>query len=721
MAEYLAPGVYVEETSFRQSTIEGVSTSVAGIVGPAAYGPIRGRPLLVTSIAEFESTFGPPTDLKFGGADAAPNYTALAARAFFDNGGKQLYVARIAHDIAGTGDPAQRAGVASAGGSGPVVFEARFPGSGGNVDVVLRPVRRGSRLSMQRSTADTDVVLLRLANVTKAELVSPAAGLQDAQFPLKRVVALAQHKAATGAAGTPEEYVFVAGQKLSFVDATGAAHTGAATDLAAGVVADDASRAAARKAVFTAPDGSTGAAPLYAVAAGPVLAALTGLPAGKTTYYATGDVANATLTFPKELYPSLGGADLTVPAALAAADVPIGADSAGAAYHETYDVFVQRGRAVLFSAESVALAPDAANSFAQALAENPIRSSLRTGQPVAVRYNAGASAASVWGALDAGFVAGERNPADPAALPRLVIRLAGGTDGAAPSVADYAGEMDDQAGSYGLAALEDIEQVSIVICPAAAADSSTHAAVVVEMLKHSRKLRYRMAVIEAAPGSSLADVQEFRARFSDSLLALYYPWVKAIAANGTDEIVLPPSGFIAGIYADTDVRRGVHKAPANEVIQGATGLELYVNKFQQEVLNPLAINCLRFFPNRGLRVWGSRTLADDPEWKYVNVRRYFLFLEHSIENATSWVVFEPNGERLWANVRATVYDFLYNEWVNGHLLGSKPESAFFVRCDRSTMTQNDLDNGRLVCLVGVAPLRPAEFVIFRVGQKTADS
>lgn len=718
MAEYLAPGVYVEETSFRQSTIEGVSTSVAGIVGPTAFGPIRGRPLLVTSIAEFESTFGDTADLALSGT-AGPNYTALGARSFFDNGGKQLYVSRITRDIAGAGDPAQRAATATAA-AGPLTFEARFPGSGGNVDIVFRPVRRGSRLAMQRSSSDTDVVLLRLANVTKAQLVAPAAALADAQFPLRRVVALAQHKAADGGAGTPEEYTLAAGQKVYFVDATGAAHVGAATDLATAIVADDTSRAAARRAVVTPPDAQTGTAPLYAVSGGPIFSQLTGLPAGSTVY-AAGDPANATLTFPKALYPSLGGADLTVPAAIAAADVPIGADGAGAAYHETYDVFVLRSSTVLFSAESVALAPDAANSFARALAADPVRSSLRTGQPVAARYAAGATAASVWAALDAAFVPSERKPSDPAALPRLVIRLSGGTDGAAPSVADYAGEMDDQAGSYGLAALEDIEQVSIVICPAAAADDASHAGVIVEMLKHCRKLRYRMAVIEAAQGSSIADVQEFRSRFSDSLLALYYPWVKATAANGTDEVLLPPSGFMAGIYADTDVRRGVHKAPANEVIQGATGLELYVNKFQQEVLNPLAINCLRFFPNRGLRVWGSRTLADDPDWKYVNVRRYFLFLEHSIENATNWVVFEPNGERLWANVRATVYDFLYNEWVNGHLLGSKPDSAFFVRCDRSTMTQNDLDNGRLVCLVGVAPLRPAEFVIFRVGQKTADS
>jgi phage tail sheath protein FI len=130
---------------------------------------------------------------------------------------------------------------------------------------------------------------------------------------------------------------------------------------------------------------------------------------------------------------------------------------------------------------------------------------------------------------------------------------------------------------------------------------------------------------------------------------------------------------------------------------------------------------LRYLDGRGNRVWGARTITSDPEWKYVNVRRYFLFLERSIDIGTQWVVFANNGPLLWANVRRTIEDFLFNEFKSGHLLGTKPEEAYFVRCDRTTMTQNDLDNGRLVCLIGVSPLRPAEFVIFRIGQKTMDA
>jgi phage tail sheath protein FI len=184
---------------------------------------------------------------------------------------------------------------------------------------------------------------------------------------------------------------------------------------------------------------------------------------------------------------------------------------------------------------------------------------------------------------------------------------------------------------------------------------------------------------------------------------------------------VPPSGSVCGIYARTDVERGVHKAPANEVVRISAGLEFVLNNAEQEVLNPLGINCLRFFEGRGHRIWGARTATSDTEWKYINIRRYFDFLEGSIEQGTKWAVFEPNGPQLWANMRRTIEDFLLKEWRQGHLSGSKPDHAYIVKCDRSTMTQNDLDHGRLICSIGVAPYRPAEFVIFRIGQKTADS
>jgi len=302
-----------------------------------------------------------------------------------------------------------------------------------------------------------------------------------------------------------------------------------------------------------------------------------------------------------------------------------------------------------------------------------------------------------------------------------VVTLTGGSDGnGAPSTADYQAALDR------LLAIEDI---SIVASPGASNFAAPTPAAVNQMLiGHAEARRsYRIAVLDSPPNLDIAGVRGVKTLLDSKYAALYYPWVRianplaATDPTQSTEIDLPPSGFVCGIYARNDIQRGVHKAPANETVTGAIGLQRDVRFGEQEVLNPLGVNCIRALPNRGIRVWGARTLSSDPEWKYVNVRRYFLYLEASIDRGTQWAVFEPNGERLWANVRTTISDFLYSEWLNGALLGATPKEAFFVRCDRSTMSQNDLDNGRLICLVGVAALKPAEFVIFRIGQKTADS
>ena len=233
-------------------------------------------------------------------------------------------------------------------------------------------------------------------------------------------------------------------------------------------------------------------------------------------------------------------------------------------------------------------------------------------------------------------------------------------------------------------------------------------------------MKYRIAVLDSGDEQSIAQVRAMRARLDSKYAALYYPWVRVLDPVTREEIHLPPSGFIAGIYARNDINRAVYKAPANEVINSALSFEVLLNKSQQDIVNPEGINCLRFFEGRGFLVWGARLISSDPEWKYVNLRRYFAYLERSLDRGTQWAVFEPNDERLWANIRRVVEDFLTNEWRSGSLAGRRPEQAFFVRCDRSTMTQADLDQGRLVCVVGVAVVRPAEFVIFRIGQWTAD-
>lgn len=223
------------------------------------------------------------------------------------------------------------------------------------------------------------------------------------------------------------------------------------------------------------------------------------------------------------------------------------------------------------------------------------------------------------------------------------------------------------------------------------------------------------ALIDPPRGMSPSGVREFRRRFASSFAALYYPWVRETSSSR----VLAPSGVLAGVYARIDASKGVHKAPANAALHGIDGFELEINQAHQESLNPEGINCLRTFAGRGPRVWGARTLAADPEWKYVNVRRYFNFLEESIETGTRWSVFEPNGPALWRLMEQVVGGFLHEEWRRRALQGSSPNEAYFVRCDRTTMTQDDLDSGRLVAVIGVAPIKPAEFVIFRIGQWAA--
>ena len=301
------------------------------------------------------------------------------------------------------------------------------------------------------------------------------------------------------------------------------------------------------------------------------------------------------------------------------------------------------------------------------------------------------------------------------------IPLTGGSDGAEPAAAAYTNP---------LALLGAQDDISIVAAPGYSSFVlATRQAIQDALITHAESRRaYRIAVLDTPQAQTVTGAIAVKSRIDSSYAALYHPWV--ISANplsqpGNEsiprEIMLPPSGFLCGIYARNDNTKGVSKSPGNETVRGALRFETDISFAEQEVLNPRGVNCLRFFPGRGYRLWGARTTSSDPEWKYVGPRRYFIYLEHSIDRSTQWAVFENNGHQLWANVRESVESFLYNEWVSGSLLGANPEEAYFVRCDRTTMTQNDLDNGRLICLIGVSVLKPAEFVVFRIGQKTADA
>lgn len=753
MPEYLAPGVFIEEVSFRSKSIEGVGTSVAAIVGPTRTGPLRGRPEVVTSLAEFTRVYGDARDLAFTNPPLTVlNHTAIAARAFFENGGKQLFVVRVARQVnetdrdGATNMPGAPTFATAADANSRVGFRARFPGAAGNYWLELRWRDSDNLLTVQRPTAleENEVGFLdaiglpvgvRAAGITNA--VVP-----NGRFPLA-VRALVRRSGdryviignraeitATGGAVTAAQLAPPppAGQP---VDPNAEGVLMAAAVVNGGAVHVTFTRIGARR---------PGTSPLVEATAAELrfgeetnLSSFTGAPHWGRLRALRGTLIGVTDGVASQFRVQAGGLNTGVANPI---DLPLSllaaAPTAAAVVmlREGFDLEVRARGAddllgeLVYSFANCSTDPAAPRSLPAVMPARPVRRDDQLAQPVSCALAAGVTRDQVLGALDSLFDGRYLNPTPPSVDgPRYLIPMSGGTDGEVPIAADYGGETHEVDGSTGLAALEDIEDVSIVMTPAAAAHPASHQGVVNAMWAHCQRMRYRVGIVDSQDGMALSEVRTWASQFPDSRLALYYPWIVTTDPTGLrDQIRVPPGGFIAGVYANTDVFRGVHKAPANEPILGALRLAQDINRFQQELLNPNGVNCLRSFPGGGNRVWGGRTLeVRDPEWKYVNVRRYFLYLERSIDKSTQWVVFEPNGERLWANVRSAVEDFLYSEWFNGRLLGGSPKEAYFVRCDRSTMTQNDLDNGRLVCLVGVAPLKPAEFVIFRIGQKTSDA
>lgn len=617
MPEYLAPGVYVEEVSFRSKSIEGVPTSTTGFAGVTRWGPVQypggprtSEPRLVTSFTEFERTYGglDPLELASGERTA---FLPHAARAFFDNGGRRLYVSRVFAAPEGHAVADCVAAMTVATTLGHAAWHARWPGADGNVLVDAQVVR--SKNLAFTWPADPNDILHRDTWGVQARSVRAGAVVELTVPPAVPAVGNAAL-----AAGSLRVVAVDADGRQTFLDSTGAAAAVAAGTLIALVE---------MKVLVHGPGGRVDAYSQLAL--------------GQEQQRYVGKVLEA--------------------------DDP-----------EDEDAMVW-----------LEWTPDP-NGFSPA-------------------------------ALAIGLQAADK-------------RLSGGIDGELPGPdalqGDEADPDDVTLKATGLEALGEIDDIAIVALPDAGAmpDDDTIFAAAQALVAHAEKYRYRIAVVDGKVNSSMTEIRNFRGQFDTEYGALYHPWIEildplypAVPGVPPRKLLLPPSGFVTGIYARSDIARGVQKAPANEVVNGLTRFEININQARNEVLNPEGVNCLRFFEGRGNRVWGARTMSSDPEWKYVNVRRLFIYMEHSIDKATQWAVFEPNNERLWASIRRSVEDFLYVLWRDGALLGAKPDQAYFVRCDRTTMTQNDLDNGRMICLVGVAPVRPAEFVIFRIGQWTADS
>jgi phage tail sheath protein FI len=653
MPEYLSPGVYIEEVSYRAKTIEGVSTSTTGFTGPALFGPTSGIPELLTSLADFERIYGGLDQPEFDSESPSDNYLAHAVRAYFEQGGKRLYVARLYQLAVGASNGGMAtATVKNPGVGADLIVNARYPGSGGDVTMTFtfRPsqnVLAGVPRDPANPTGPTDPVL---RGVNEFDVLWVSAPTSPPSSP-----------PASGKLYYAERVFDNVNKRWTWVlKRTGSADL----PLANLIPGTDRVR----------------------VISASVNIAFPGVFTRSERWDNMGLDSRSVVSVTGTFAPTLTNR-------MQALTVPVTIDT-------TFDG-VELGELLMNQARP---------------ASDRVRILKLLGLPTTDIT----TDVSVLATLDS----------DKLSLTdrQLVVQLAGGADGVRPEPAYYEGDDTDPKAKTGLKAFEDIQDISIVAAPGYShgATLSPHAAasaqqVMQSLIGHAEYMRYRIAVLDSADGQALSDVRAYRAQVDTSWAALYYPWVRILDPITDNEINLPPSGFVAGIYARNDVTRGVHKAPANEVVQGAIGFETMLNNGQQDVLNPEGINCFRNFDGRGYRLWGARTVSSDPEWKYVNLRRYFAYLERSIELGTQWVVFEPNSSYLWGNVRRTVEDFLFNEWKNGHLMGDKPEQAYFVRCDLSTMTQNDLDNGRLVCQIGVSPIRPAEFVIFRIGQWTADS
>ncbi|MGP1667808.1 MAG: phage tail sheath family protein, partial [Rhodanobacter sp.] len=291
---------------------------------------------------------------------------------------------------------------------------------------------------------------------------------------------------------------------------------------------------------------------------------------------------------------------------------------------------------------------------------------------------------------------------------------------------EAAAVVGDAAARSGFSAFEAIEDITMIAAPdlvyaqrQGLIDGDGVKAVQTALIDHCEHMGNRMAIIDTPAGLNAQDAAQWRqvtTNFDSKFAVSYWPWIDVFDPSVGHNVQLPPSGHMAGVWSRNDDTRGVFKAPANEVIRGAVGVEIAATRGETDLLNPMGVNAIKPFAGRGIRVWGARTLASDAEWRYVNVRRYFNYLEESILQGTQWCVFEPNDLRLWGRIRRTISAFLVNEWRSGALFGAEPGEAFFVKCDGENNTAESIDAGMVVIEVGVAPVKPAEFVIFRLSQ-----
>ena len=652
MPEYLAPGVYVEEIEIGAKPIEGVSTSTAGFLGMTERGPLN-KPTLVTSFAEYQRIFGgylPEKNPDYGNKRFLP----YAVQGFFENGGKRVYITRVATEKA-------------------------------KKSLVKLPERSNALTTTLNSSVNAGTDAIPLADLDNL-VERPILKIKDgAATEYVEVVIedgnLIKDENNNPKITSPLKYSHVSGtevEKLKPTIQVEAATEGTWGDRIKIVIKES----SISKAKLTEEASNQNFLELDTV---------TGMEKGTLLKLPTEPTSYATIT------------------------EVIKSDDIKQVVLDKKEVTISKGQEVLTAEFDLIVNFDGFSETFKNLSMNKDHS----------RYIEKIITEETSQLIRVKDVSITVDPSQRIPMPTQDKepgwKLSGGDDGI-PTDNElntiYEGKDDPEPQKRtGLYTLKNIDEISIVAIPGITTQHMQN-----KLIIHCETMKDRFAVLDSIEKADLDKIQTQRNLYDSKYAALYYPWIRVFDPLTKKRINVPPSGHICGIYARNDVGRGVHKAPANEIVKGALGLEEFngikrvITKGQQDILNPRGVNCIRAFPGRGIRVWGARTTSSDPLWKYINVRRLFLFLEESIEEGTQWVVFEPNDEKLWARVKQSITNFLTKVWKDGALMGTTPEEAFFVKCDSTTMTENDIANGRLICIIGVAPVKPAEFVIFRIAQ-----
>ena len=596
MAEYLSPGVYVEEVESGAVPMEGVSTSTAGVIGMAERGPVIGRPQLVTNFADYQRMYGSYlSEAKYGDYRFLP----YAVEQFFLNGGSRAFIMRVVP---------QGAKCSATSGSAVLKFTAANPGEWGDrLRVTITPASKAKTQALE--------------------------AIDDRSVRVKSCDG------------------FTAGDVVEFYDGRTLSHNRVKSAID-GVLS------------FEEPIGC--------------------------------DIVDTNL-LPKKVIKTC---EFNVSVRFEDAE-------------ETYlNVSLNESASSYIAArmqKSELVTVEVGKVPAQPAAQAPAEKTDDKKDEKAPAVAPAAKAAGVMPPYKAVGGVGES----------LSLGFSGGSDGniGGTKASDYMGSDNGPGKRTGIQAFLENAQVSIMAVPGV-----TDSDVQLALVAHCENTKSRFAVLDIPlDKKKVGDVLDHRNMFDTSYAALYHPWLEVFDPLARKSSYMPPSGAMVGIYARTDTERGVQKAPANEVVRGCTGLSCPYNEGEQDILNPQGVNLIRSFTGRGIRVWGARTASSNPLWKYINVRRLFIFVEESLKANTNWVVFEPNSEALWGRVQRTIELFLSSMWRSGALAGTSPGEAFFVNIGRSTMTKDDIDNGRLICNIGIAPVKPAEFVIFRITQHTVES